>query len=167
MKSGAGKFSPDLVELMDRCLTVNQTRRPDTAGILRSRAARMKAETLGLQLPSDVVQPTSNPRDAFAKHEAPDSSLPTIRQQQRRAATAVGSSRADRVNVNGVRPTETALQAVERIASARGADRIGRRVGHPGDFRVGLPDGISGLPVGYGGRGDSRTPPLAWRTRPR
>jgi len=154
VKSGAGKFSPDLVELMDRCLTVNQTRRPDTAGILRSRAARMKAETLGLQLPSDVVQPTSNPRDAFAKNEAPDSSLLTIRQQQRRAATAVGSSRADRVNVNGVRPTETALQAVERIASARGADRIGRRVGQiPGDFRVGLPDGISGLPVGYGGAG--------------
>ena len=49
---------------MDRCLTVNQTRRPDTAGILRSRAARAKAQALGLTLPSDVPPP-SNPREAF------------------------------------------------------------------------------------------------------
>ena len=63
-------FSADLKELMDRCLTVNQTRRPDTAGILRSRAARAKANALGLQLPSDVPPP-SNPREAFAAAARP------------------------------------------------------------------------------------------------
>ena len=141
-------FSPDLKELMDRCLTVNQTRRPDTAGILRSRAARAKAQTLGLTLPSDVPPP-SNPREAFDSiarkyPDGPDPAAAAAAKQQRRAATAVGSSRADRV-VNGG-PTETALQAVERIASARGADRMSRRVGL-------RPDGISGLPVGYGGAG--------------
>ena len=147
-------FSPDLKELMDRCLTVNQTRRPDTAGILRSRAARAKAQTLGLTLPSDVPPP-SNPREAFdsiaGKYpDGPDPAAAAAAKQQRRAATAVGSSRADRAAaadrvVNGG-PTETALQAVERIASARGADRMSRRVGL-------RPDGISGLPVGYGGAG--------------
>ena len=88
-----GKFSTDLVELMDRCLTVNQTRRPDTAGILRHRAARDKAETLGLQLPSDVltVRPGANPREAIA-NAAPDPSTAAAAAAQRRAATAVGSS---------------------------------------------------------------------------
>ncbi len=142
-------FSPDLKELMDRCLTVNQTRRPDTAGILRSRAARAKAQTLELTLPSDVPPP-SNPREAFGSvaPDGPDPAAAAAAKQQRRAATAVGSSRADRViGVTGVTgPTETALQAVERIASARGADRIRRRVGP-------RPDGILGLPVGYGGAG--------------
>ena len=157
-------FSADLKELMDRCLTVNQTRRPDTAGILRSRAARAKANALGLQLPSDVPPP-SNPREAFAAAarpvtdqppDEPDQATQLAARQQRRAATAVGSSRADRAAARGGPnggPTETALQAVERIASARGADRVGRRVGHPGDFVRVRPGEISGLPVGYGGAG--------------
>ena len=146
-------FSPDLKELMDRCLTVNQTRRPDTAGILRSRAARAKAQTLGLTLPSDVPPP-SNPREAFdsiakvpgwaGSGGGGGGEAAEARRHRRGIVARRPRAAADRV-VNGG-PTETALQAVERIASARGADRMSRRVGL-------RPDGISGLPVGYGGAG--------------
>ena len=132
-------YSHDLKELMDRCLTVNQTRRPDTVSILQSRAAHAKARTLGLELPGDVPAPGPG---LGSENNQPDDLEVAKRAaaQQRRAATAVGSSR-----VRDVKPPqhmETRQQIIDRVKSARvdGTDRLPPR---SDGFRV----------AGYGGAG--------------
>ena len=132
-------YSHDLKELMDRCLTVNQTRRPDTVSILQSRAAHAKARTLGLELPGDVPAPGPG---LGSENNQPDDLEVAKRAaaQQRRAATAVGSSR-----VRDVKPPqhmETRQQIIDRVKSARvdGTDRLPPRTD---GFRV----------AGYGGAG--------------
>jgi len=132
-------YSHDLKELMDRCLTVNQTRRPDTVSILQSRAAHAKSRTLGLDLPGDVPAPGPG---LGSENNQPDDLEVAKRAaaQQRRAATAVGSSR-----VRDVKPPqhmETRQQIIDRVKSARvdGTDRLPPR---SDGFRV----------AGYGGAG--------------
>ena len=131
-------YSHDLKELMDRCLTVNQTRRPDTVSILQSRAAHAKARTLGLELPGDVPAPVPG---LGSENNEPDLEVAKrAAAQQRRAATAVGSSR-----VRDVKPPqhmETRQQIIDRVKSARvdGTDRLPPRTD---GFRV----------AGYGGAG--------------
>jgi NIMA (never in mitosis gene a)-related kinase len=132
-------YSHDLKELMDRCLTVNQTRRPDTVSILQSRAAHAKARTLGLELPGDVPAPGPG---LGSENNQPDDLEVAKRAaaQQRRAATAVGSSRGP--SVRDVKPMETRQQIIDRVKSARvdGTDRLPPRTD---GFRV----------AGYGGAG--------------
>jgi NIMA (never in mitosis gene a)-related kinase len=138
-------YSHDLKELMDRCLTVNQTRRPDTVSILQSRAAHAKARTLGLELPGDVPAPGPG---LGSENNQPDDLEVAKRAaaQQRRAATAVGSSR-----VRDVKPPQ-----------AHGDASADNRPGQVGSSRRYGPTSPADLTVSEW-RGTAA--PGVWRTR--